>query len=32
MHDIRERAHVLNHLHLKCVVGVFDKILQEGYI
>ena len=32
MKDIGKRAHVLMHLHGRCVVGPFDKILHEGSI
>ena len=30
MNDIGKRAHVLKHSHGWCVIGSFDKILQEG--
>ena len=32
MNDIVKIAHVLKHLHGRCVVGAFDKILHEEYI
>ena len=32
MNYIRERAHFLKHSHRRCVVGVFDKKIQEGSI
>ena len=32
MNDIGKRAYVLKHSHGRCVVGAFDKILQEGSI
>ena len=32
MNDIVKRAHVLKHAYERCVVGVFDQILQEGSI
>ena len=32
INDIGKRAHVLKHLHGKCVVGTFDKILHKGSI
>ena len=32
MNDIGKRAHVMKYSHGRCVVGAFDKILQEGYI
>ena len=32
MNDIGKRAHALKHSHRRCVVGAFDKILNEGSI
>ena len=32
MNDIGKREHSLKHSHGRCVVGAFDKILQEGSI
>ena len=32
MNDIGKRAHVMKHSHGRCVVGDFDKILNEGSI
>ena len=32
MNDIGKRAHILKHLHGRCVIGSFDKILHEGSI
>ena len=32
MNDIGKRAYVIKNTHGRCVVGVFDKILHEGYI
>ena len=28
INNIGNRAHVLNHSHIRCVVGAFDKILH----
>ena len=32
MNEIGNRAHFLNHLHGRCVVGALDKNLHKGYI
>ena len=32
MNDIGKRAHVMKHLHGRCDIGYFDKILHEGSI
>ena len=30
MNDIRNRSHALNHSHVTCVIGAFNKILMKA--